>query len=139
MNAVAPLKAFCVRQPWASLIASGRKTLELRSWATHKRGPLVIVASAGRSVSDDGEDAAARLGLDVDELPRGAALCVVDLLDSRPMRPEDAKAACCPFDPEAFAWVLGNVRPFREPIAMRGQLSFFTPPPVVVQAAEELL
>ena len=133
------LKAFCVRQPWASLIASGTKTLEVRSWGTRKRGPLVIVASGGRRLSDDGEAAAARLKLDVEDLPYGAALCVVHLLDSRPMRPDDAAAACCPFDPDAFAWVLGDARPFRRPIAMRGQLSFFTPPAGVLQAAEKLL
>ena len=133
------MKALCVRQPWASLIAAGRKTVELRSWGTHKRGTLVIVASGCRAVSDDGRDAADRLDLELDELPRGAALCVAELVDSRPMRREDAAAACCPYDPDAFAWVLGNVCPFECPIPMRGQLSFFTPPAGVAEAAEELV
>lgn len=38
-----------VRQPWASLIAWGDKTIEHRSWETPYRGPLLIHAS-GRPI-----------------------------------------------------------------------------------------
>ena len=38
------MKALTVRQPWASLIAAGVKTIETRSWATSFRGPLAIHA-----------------------------------------------------------------------------------------------
>ena len=133
------MKAICVRQPWASLIAAGVKTVEVRSWNAHYRGPLVIVASGTRAVSEDGRAAEARYGLDDDALPRGAALCVVQMQDSRPMRPDDAEAACCPFDAEAFAWVEAEVRAFPKPIPMPGQLSFFRPRSRIVKAAEELL
>src|SRR5262245_40463040 len=37
----APL-ALSVRQPWAELIMSGRKTIEVRSWAAEYRGVLWI-------------------------------------------------------------------------------------------------
>ena len=40
------MKALSLRQPWASLIADGRKTIETRTWRTHYRGPLAIHASA---------------------------------------------------------------------------------------------
>jgi len=39
-------KALSVRQPWAELIISGRKTIELRSWTTNYRGPLWIHAGS---------------------------------------------------------------------------------------------
>ena len=39
------MKALSVKQPWASLIASGKKSLEIRTWRTDHRGPLLIVAS----------------------------------------------------------------------------------------------
>lgn len=41
------MKALSIRQPWASLVAEGHKTIELRSWEPWKgyRGPLAIHVS----------------------------------------------------------------------------------------------
>jgi hypothetical protein len=39
------MKALSVRQPWATLIISGQKTIENRRWTTPYRGPLLIHAS----------------------------------------------------------------------------------------------
>lgn len=52
------MKALTVRQPWASLIAAGVKTIETRSWSTRYRGPLAIHAGMWRSVRqvDEGEE-----------------------------------------------------------------------------------
>jgi len=38
------MKALTIRQPWASLVATGVKTIETRSWSTKYRGPLAIHA-----------------------------------------------------------------------------------------------
>ena len=38
------MRALTIRQPWASLIAAGMKTIETRSWSTKYRGPLAIHA-----------------------------------------------------------------------------------------------
>lgn len=43
------MKVLAVKQPWASLIAEGKKTIEVRSQATHKRERIAIYAS----LSDD--------------------------------------------------------------------------------------
>jgi len=40
------MKALTVRQPWAHHIAQGLKTIEVRSWRTSYRGPLLITALA---------------------------------------------------------------------------------------------
>lgn len=46
-NAIAgPMKALTVKQPWASLIMSGEKDVENRSWATRHRGLIAIHSSA---------------------------------------------------------------------------------------------
>lgn len=37
--------ALSVKQPWAALIAAGLKTIEVRSWATQRRGFVLIHAS----------------------------------------------------------------------------------------------
>jgi hypothetical protein len=39
------LYALSVKQPWAALLAAGVKTVEVRSWPTSRRGPLLIHAS----------------------------------------------------------------------------------------------
>ena len=39
------MKAITVWQPWASLLVSGRKRYETRSWATSYRGPIAIHAA----------------------------------------------------------------------------------------------
>lgn len=38
------MKALTLHQPWATLVASGVKTIETRSWQTSYRGPLAIHA-----------------------------------------------------------------------------------------------
>lgn len=47
-------KALSIWQPWAHLIASGRKHIETRSWPTRHRGPLAI--HAARKSAQDGID-----------------------------------------------------------------------------------
>lgn len=47
------MKALTVRQPWASLIAAGVKTIETRSWSTEYRGPLAIHAGKHRPAHDE--------------------------------------------------------------------------------------
>ena len=48
------MKALTIRQPWASLIAAGVKTIETRSWSTKYRGPLAIHAGLSLPPSLDG-------------------------------------------------------------------------------------
>lgn len=75
------MKALSVRQPWASLIASGQKTIEIRSWSTRHRGELAIVASKGLS-----REGVAQWNI---REPRGAVVCVVELTSVRPWRAGD--------------------------------------------------
>ena len=41
------MKAITLTQPWATLVASGEKQVETRSWKTSYRGPLAIHAAKG--------------------------------------------------------------------------------------------
>ena len=102
------LRVLSVRQPWASLIASGRKTLELRSWETDYRGPLLIIAGGRPWKGDHGHD----LG------PLGVAICVVDVVGCRRLTRADAEASGLrpdklePLLAEGwFAWELSDARP----------------------------
>lgn len=110
-----PMKALSVRQPWAQLIAEGIKTIEIRSRPWKYRKPLVICATAKPVFLDD----------DGVPLPCGCAVCVVDMVDCRPLTMDDADAAYMDFEDGAcdgqWAWVLANAR-MVEPVPVKGQL-----------------
>jgi hypothetical protein len=104
------MKALSVRQPWASRILRGEKRVEVRSWPTPYRGPLVICATRRPRIED---------------LPVGVALCIVPLLDCRPMTADDEPAAGIRSYPGAYSWVLGPVTPLDPPRAVSGRLGLF--------------
>jgi hypothetical protein len=105
----AKMKAISVRQPWASLIAEGKKTIETRTKQTSYRGDILIVSSKLQVASG---------------LPLGQALCVAKLCESRPMTKEDEKAAMVRFFPGMFAWVLSGIRPI-EPFPVQGKTGIY--------------
>lgn len=112
------MKTLVLRQPWASLVAEGRKTIELRTWTTTHRGPMLVVAGKGVDRSDS-----IRLGRGSD--PAGVTLCIVDVIDVRPATNLDATAAgCAPDVGREFAWVLANPRVVRR-IAVKGRLGLY--------------
>ena len=101
-----------VRQPWAGMIVAGEKTIEVRSWSTAYRGPLLICASRYGEGKKDG-------------LPRGVAVGIVEVVDCRPLDPDrDAERAKVFGADGDFAWVLAGARPV-EPFPVKGQLGLF--------------
>jgi hypothetical protein len=73
--------ALSVRQPWAALLVAGLKTVEVRTWPTRRRGPVLI--HAGR-LPDDRPDGWALVDTpEVHELVRlgGGVIGVADLAD----------------------------------------------------------
>ncbi len=118
------MKALSFRHPWIDAILAGRKTIEVRTWATRYRGPLLLHASAAWGVSE--RTAAARLLLPPPE-PRtsGALVGAAFLSDCRKVNPEDwAEAGLPPLEGRLFAWVISETEQF-EPIPMRGQRRLF--------------
>jgi len=110
MTRMIECRALVVRQPWAELIARGLKGIELRSWPTRYRGPLVICGGV-RAAADI--PLPASWGLTraaVLALPRGVTVCAVDLEDCRPAAPGDSLAACSPVADGWYAWLLAGPR-----------------------------
>ena len=68
------IKALTIFQPFAQLIADGRKTIETRSRLTHYRGPLAI--HAGIKLD---HEFAVECDYDPNTLPTGAVVCLVEL------------------------------------------------------------
>lgn len=118
------LPCLSVKQPWAELIASGLKTLELRTWLTNYRGPLVIVASLKRADQHPGVDG-----------PRGQAVALVELLDIRPATAADASDACVVPGRRDYAWRLRLIRRLHGP-TVKGQLHIYPAPPVLLRALQ---
>jgi len=117
------MKALSVRQPWAHEITIGEKTLEFRTWNTKHRGELLICASS--------RDPGLWIDIDIDgkaadplPLPCGVMMCVVNLVNVRPMTRADAKEYGIEFNPVMLAWELEGARPvLPEPIT--GKLNLF--------------
>ena len=101
-------KAISLKQPWANLVASGKKTIETRKWTTNYRGDLVICSSKKPNIS-----------------PAGYALCIVELYDIKPMTKDHEKAACIKVYPGAFSWFLRNLKPIKPIFPVKGQLGIF--------------
>lgn len=116
------MRAICIQQPWAALIADGKKTLEVRSWSTKYRGPVVVLASRAWSR----HDAASRWHDAYFAAPRGVALCLVELVDVREGTSADT-ARTGGVDPTGYlVWQLGDPRPV-EHLPVKGQLGLFQP------------
>jgi ASCH domain len=84
------LRALTVKQPYASQIASGQKTIEYRGWASDYRGDLLITASANPKTHG----------------PYGVTVCIVELWD-------DLR------EHKGCEWYLRNPRPVKQ-VAVTG-------------------
>lgn len=116
------MKAISIRQPWASFVAAGYKTVECRTWRTNYRGPLLVCSSKGDEEGLNDND-------EVLVLPGGSALGVVELVDVRRMTKDDVKNAVLPINMvddalKGYAWhvkKLFEIKPFH----VRGRMNIF--------------
>lgn len=115
------MRTLAVRQPWATFIAEGTKTVEVRSWKTDFRGEILIVAS-GRPLKAENIEGK------IEILPSQVLVCTVILLDCRLVEETDLEGACCDICPgEEYAWVLANPRHV-QPIPHKGKLNLYSTP-----------
>lgn len=124
------MKALTIIQPHATLIMIGVKPYETRSWPISFRGYLAI--HAGKSKEDitlcrDAKfrNPLARAGYkSTDELPMGAVLGVVKLVDCIPAEQAHDKTFGG-FAAGRFAWRLEVVEVFPKPIPAKGALGLW--------------
>lgn len=108
------LKALSVRQPFASVIAYGEKTIEFRTWKTDYRGPLLICASK-YLYKDKGET-----------YPYGVAIATVQLTKIEPFGRRHLRKAFMDGMPDkpGFAWHLAEAQEI-EPFKVTGKLHLY--------------
>ncbi len=109
------VRALVVRQPWASQIVSGEKTVELRSWRTRYRGLVLVVAG----VKPWGKERSAG--------PLGAAIGICELVSVREARAADAVLAGLDPPEGWWAWELSRAQPLIEQVPTRGCLGVYYP------------
>ena len=115
------MKTLSIKQPWAELIVSGRKTIELRSWNTKFRGKFLVHAS-----KNPDKEAMKKFGFK--ELPCGFILGEVELVDVKDYAvtkdfDNDNHLADASFG--GYGFVLENFKRFEEPICVNGRLGFW--------------
>jgi hypothetical protein len=122
------MKCLSLRQPYAELLVSGKKTVELRKWNTKFRGKFLIHAS--RNVN---RDKCKSLGIDYTELATGMIIGRATLFD---IKKYDNKAQFIKdknmhfadsnlFDSHLYGFKIKDAQRLRHPIPFSGKLGFF--------------
>lgn len=138
------MKAITVLQPWASLLATGRKKIETRSWKTNYRGEILIhagkndvydIQKGDKGVYSNiiGEsyllEAVNELRNGPDGIQFGAIIgkctlvsCVqIDEEIEKTVREETpAEYEFGDFTPERYAWIMADPVMFEKPIPAKG-------------------
>lgn len=137
------MKVISLLQPWATLVVTGAKKIETRSWKTRHRGELLVHASAGRKRI--GRELAALVKTfeiripPFDELPFGAIIGKVDLIDTGTTgvlmavqsvrchgmlwELNNQEIAFGDYTEGRYAWLFCNAVQFKHPIPAKGALS----------------
>jgi hypothetical protein len=125
MQGLVPRRAVSVRQPWATLIIEGRKTIELRTWVTEYRGRIWLHAASAVNETLD-----AHFG--IAHPPRGAFLGLVDLVTTVSVDRErwtewrDMHLDPGEYSPGYHAWILRDPVPLVAPISARGRPGLYS-------------
>lgn len=123
------MKVLTISQPWASLIMTGLKQYEFRSWKTNYRGKILIHAGLGEDKKDT-----ERLNKYIKEpLPKGKIIGAATITDcikvdesfkSKRMKENSVVYATSPYT-EAYAWKLEDVELLDSPIEVKGKLGLW--------------
>jgi activating signal cointegrator 1 len=131
------MKTLSLLQPWASLVVSGIKRIETRSWSTRYRGPLLIHASQGKTGGLVVQQPPFYKYIqDFNELPFGSIIGKVWLqsvlrMDQLFLRPEEInrlsveERAFGDYSGNRYAWILEQPVRFSLPTPVRGSLNLW--------------
>jgi hypothetical protein len=118
------MKALSVRQPWASLIVLGLKCVEIRSWPTDYRGPLLIHAAKTL-------DELAMRRFHIENVPTGCLIGTFDLIEVEKLTPTRWRELANEhldggaFAANLYAWHIANPHPLKMSLPYRGDRNLF--------------
>ncbi len=116
------MKALTIKQPWASAIISGIKTVENRTWYTHYTGRLLIHAGNSRDYVPVHMLPLLQALLPFEDLPYGAIIGTVNLVDVIDMN-DNLKDNPFAFGP--ICWILKKPVEYSRPISCKGHLGLW--------------
>jgi hypothetical protein len=137
------MKVLTVKQPWATAIIKGWKTVENRSWAPPSAllGKRIAIHSSASERRQDFEDDCAfvrdtigeMVDLDALAMPRGAILGTVKLVEvvTEPTEQERSRGGArevghlAPWFFGPLGWVLSEPEEFEKPVYTRGALGLW--------------
>jgi len=111
------VKAFNVHQPWAELIISGRKKIEVRKQSPGHQGLIAV-----RSTKTVLEDQCKRLGIDYNKVPTEVIVGTVEITKVIKLTQqlyEDLRnehLSIVPYDEKFVGWRLENPQRLKSPI-----------------------
>ena len=111
------MMAISIRQPFASLIVHGIKSIENRNWSTSVRGRVLIHASLYRPTAERLAEIEARHGIKIPAMLFGGIVGSVEIVDVAMSHPS-------PWFCGPFGFVLANPRPLPF-LPCKGALGFF--------------
>jgi hypothetical protein len=121
------MKCLSLKQPYAELLVSGKKTIELRTWNTNFRGQLLVHASKNIDMN-----ACKRNKVDPTSVTRGAIIGRVFLFNVKSyknrnsfLQDSDKHLAGTNYKKHMFGFLIKNSKKFKKPIFMPGRLRFF--------------
>ncbi|MDE1868619.1 MAG: ASCH domain-containing protein [Candidatus Micrarchaeota archaeon] len=121
------MKCLSLKQPFAELVVSGRKTIELRTWNTKFRGAFLVHASGNTNV-----EACKMLGMDPDRLPRRAVVGKATIYGVKKytgrdefVADKDMHMATDEYSDAKYGFLLKDAVRFEKTIPMPGKLGFF--------------
>ena len=124
------MKALSIRQPWAEMIVTGKKSIEIRSWRPVRMElPQKILIHAGKKV-DRGAFSTAGVG---QSLAKGAVIGEVMMVGIRKYELVDQwiedldlhRNRQGGFREGLFGYILSEPVKFPAPVPFKGQLGFF--------------
>ncbi len=143
------MKAISLWEPWATLIALGKKRYETRSWETWHRGPLLICAGKRKLplIQIASILYFAKLTPDDLQFNYGKALAIVDLdaiirtnsliLNNwERVSNVEIETKLGDWSPGRYAWKLENIRRFVNPPHIRGRQGLFDVPDELIKDLE---
>jgi hypothetical protein len=137
------MRALTISQPWASMIANGRKWVENRTWESLYRGPLLIHAGKGTQYGT-------RQEFEAKGYPLGAVIAVCNLCEcyhvptlreksERELKSSELAVLSHEYTEGPFAFVLENVRKLAAPVPWAGCLWIWSPPAELLRLVDQQL
>ena len=127
------MKVLSLTEPYATLIKTGVKKIETRSWKTSYRGKLYIHASSTKIPKEYKNNKELMNLVNINELNFGNIICSCNLVDCIEMTDEFIEKVkknkkeyiCGVYENGRYAWILDDIDVLNDPIPAKGHLGIW--------------